>query len=61
MLGVNGSLERWTYQILSLLAGLLPHSEIELAAFTIRYIICFEIMIFFLKLVKILGIIPEMS
>jgi len=28
-------LERWTYQILSLLAGLLPHSEIELAAFTI--------------------------
>ncbi|KAH8964476.1 hypothetical protein BDL97_04G069200 [Sphagnum fallax] len=28
-------LERWTYQILSLLAGLLPHSEIELAAYTI--------------------------
>jgi hypothetical protein len=53
MLGVNGSLERWTYQILSLLAGLLPHSEIELAAYTIRYIIFFEVMIFFLKLVKI--------
>ncbi len=61
MLGVNGSLERWTYQILSLLAGLLPHSEIELAAYTIRYKICFEVMIFFLKLVKIWGIIPEMS
>jgi hypothetical protein len=34
-------LELWMFQILTLLAGLLPNTEIEMAAFVIGYVCCF--------------------
>jgi len=38
---MSNSLDLWMFQILTLLAGLLPNTEIEMAAFVIGYVGCF--------------------